>query len=314
MAELDRRNNAVNINPFTQNNKSVVVHQTDRGSDWYYAVCAVMGVTALAILGLSRLKPRTDRIFFYLSSGLCFVACIAYFAMGSNLGWTPIDVEYLRSDSEVAGRNRQIFYVRYIDWVITTPLLLTDLLLTAGMPWPTILWVIGLDEIMIVTGLVGALVKSRYKWGFYAFGCAAMFYVFYELAFPARRHAAALGNDVHRAFVLCGVLTLVVWLCYPIAWGVSEGGNVIAPDSEGIFYGILDLLAKPVFSLALIYSHWSIEPARLGVQIREFGPTDDLSSAEREKRFGNGQSNGNNGVTGGVAGDHHAVAPGSPAV
>lgn len=48
---------------------------------------------------------------------------------------------------------------------ITTPLLLLDLCLTAGLPWPTILWTIGLDEAMIITGLIGALVKSRYKWG-----------------------------------------------------------------------------------------------------------------------------------------------------
>ncbi|EXJ95584.1 hypothetical protein A1O1_00706 [Capronia coronata CBS 617.96] len=292
MSDLQRRNDAVDVNNFNQNNNSVVIHQTDRGSDWYFAVCAMMGATALTILVLSRRKPRTDRVFFYLSGGLCLVACIAYFAMGSNLGWTPIDVEYLRNNPKVSGRNRQIFYVRYIDWFVTTPLLLLDLLLTAGMPWPTILWVIGLDEIMIVTGLVGALVRSRYKWGFYAFGCAAMFYIFYELAFVARRHAAALGADVHRAFTLCGVLTLVVWLCYPIAWGVSEGGNVIAPDSEGIFYGILDLLAKPVFSLALIYSHWNIDPARLGLRIRDFGDSASLSSAEREKRNGHGHGPG----------------------
>jgi bacteriorhodopsin len=216
--------------------------------------------------------------------------------MGSNLGWTPIDVEWLRSNPMVAGRNRQVFYARYIDWVITTPLLLLDLLLTAGMPWPTILWVIGIDEIMIVTGLIGALVKSRYKWGFYAFGCAAMFYIFYELAFTARRHALHLGRDVHRCFVTCGVLTLVLWLAYPICWGLSEGGNVISPDGESIFYGVLDLLAKPVFSAALIFGHWNIAPSRLGLQIKEFGDQ-GLSDAEREK-FGmppaaQGVTNGN---------------------
>lgn len=47
--------------------------------------------------------------------------------------------------------------------VITTPLLLLDLLLTAGLPWPTILFTILLDEVMIVSGLVGALVHSNYK-------------------------------------------------------------------------------------------------------------------------------------------------------
>ena len=39
-----------------------------------------------------------------------------------------------------------------------------DLLLTAGLPWPTILYTILMDEIMVVTGLVGALVASSYKW------------------------------------------------------------------------------------------------------------------------------------------------------
>ena len=31
------------------------------------------------------------------------------------------------------------------------------------------------------------------------------------------------------------------------AWGLADGGNVISPDSEMVFYGILDVLAKPVF-------------------------------------------------------------------
>lgn len=38
-----------------------------------------------------------------------------------------------------------------------------DILLTAGLPWPTILYTVLIDEIMIVTGLIGALVTSSYK-------------------------------------------------------------------------------------------------------------------------------------------------------
>lgn len=129
-----------------------------------------MTVSAFAFLGLGFRKHRRDRIFHYITAGIVFVAAIAYFSMGSNLGFTPIEVEFKRSNPKVAGQFREIFYVRYIDWFITTPLLLLDLLLTAGMPWPTVLWVILVDEIMIVTGLVGALVRSIYKWGFFTFG------------------------------------------------------------------------------------------------------------------------------------------------
>ncbi len=172
--------------------------------------------------------------------------------------------------------------------VITTPLLLLDLCLTAGLPWPTILWTIGLDEAMIVTGLIGALVKSRYKWGntsqgnricvhelmlflgFYTFGCVAMFGVFYQLAVVGRASAKRLGRDVHRVFLICGVLTLFVWLLYPIAWGLCEGGNVISPNDEAVFYGCLDFMAKPVFSIALIIGHWGIKPERLGLKIEDY--------------------------------------------
>ena len=124
-----------------------------------------MGTVALTVMGLSFLKPQTDRIFFYITAAINATACIAYFSMGSNLGQVPITAEFLRNDPLVPGMTREVFYARYIDWFVTTPLLLMDLLLTAGMPWPSILWTVFLDEVMIVTGLLGALTRTRYKFG-----------------------------------------------------------------------------------------------------------------------------------------------------
>ena len=115
-AEYAHANNAVNVNTNTQNGKHVDEAITKWGSDWYYAICSVMGATAIGILGASFAKPRSDRIFFYLCAAICTTACIAYYAMGSNLGWTPIDNEWVRNIPGVDGRNREIFYARYIDW------------------------------------------------------------------------------------------------------------------------------------------------------------------------------------------------------
>ena len=33
--------------------------------------------------------------------------------------------------------------------------------------------------VLVITGLVGALVHSDYKWGYYTFGCSALLYVWY---------------------------------------------------------------------------------------------------------------------------------------
>ncbi|KAG7008723.1 hypothetical protein G7Y79_00004g013070 [Physcia stellaris] len=288
MGLFSRANDALLHNPSTVNGATADITITTHGSDWYWAVCAVMTVSTFVFIGLSFTKPRTHRIFHYITALITMVAAIAYFTMGSNLGFTPIAVEFPRSNPRVHGTYRSIFYVRYIDWVITTPLLLLDLLLTAGLPWPTILYTLLIDEIMIITGLVGALVVSNYKWGYYVFGNAALFVVAWTVTWTARKHAAALGSDVSRVYLICGVLTIFLWFLYPIAWGICEGGNVIAPDSEAVFYGILDLFAKPVFGALLLWGHRNIDPGRLGLHIRDYDEDPAIhggvhSGAYREK-------------------------------
>jgi len=283
-----RANNAINVNGNTVNGVTADIAITTHGSDLYFAICSAMGFAGFAFIALAFRKQRRDRLFHYITAAVVFVACIAYFTMGSNLGFVPIAVEFPRSNPVVRGNLREIFYVRYIDWFITTPLLLLDLLLTAGMPWPSILWVILVDEIMIVTGLVGALVVSRYKFAYFAIGCVALFYIVYVLVFEARRHASRYGSDVNRCFTMCGSLTAFLWILYPIAWGLCEGGNVISPDSEAIFYSILDFIAKPIFGALLIYGHRNIDPASIGMDIMDY----EGDAVVREKRAPNAPLDG----------------------
>jgi bacteriorhodopsin len=261
-----------------------------------------MTVSGFAFMGLALRRPRHQRIFHYITSAVVFTAAIAYFTMGSNLGFTPIEVEFVRSDPKVRGTFREMFYVRYIDWFITTPLLLLDLMLTAGMPWPTIFFVIFADWVMIVTGLIGALVTSRYKWGFFTFGNFALFYILYHLGWESRRNANRYGNDVGKTFLYCGSLTSILWLVYPIAWGICEGGNLIAPDSEAVFYGILDLLAKPVFGALLIWGHRNIEPSRLGLNITDYDNDDAVHEKRPRNDYGVPATGTTTGVNNGVAG------------
>lgn len=114
-----------------------------------------------------------------------------------------------------------------------------------------------------------------------------MFGIFWNLAIEGRKHAKNLGSDIYRTYLICGCLTLFIWLCYPICWGVSEGANIIPPDSEAVFYGVLDFLAKPVFSIALIVGHWNINPGRMGLKLRDydeepsyFGPKNGAEAAK----------------------------------
>ena len=58
---------------------------------------------------------------------------------------------------------------------------------------------------------------------------------------------------------------MIYWLCLR-----NLGGNVITPDSEAVFYGILDFLAKPIFGALLIWGHKDIDLARLGLSIKDY--------------------------------------------
>lgn len=80
-----------------------------------------MIVSSFAFIGMSFRVPRQNRIFHYITAAITLVASIAYFTMASNLGYAAIQVEFQRTNPKVAGIYRQILYVRYIDWVVTTP-------------------------------------------------------------------------------------------------------------------------------------------------------------------------------------------------
>ncbi|KZO93128.1 hypothetical protein CALVIDRAFT_566839 [Calocera viscosa TUFC12733] len=67
-----------------------------------------------------------------------------------------------------------------------------------------------------------------------------------------------------RTTTLLSILSFL-WLLHPIAWGLSDGGNVIHPDSEMVFYSILDILAKPVFIFIHIASLRGVDMSRFGL-------------------------------------------------
>ena len=112
--------------------------------NWLRSVFALMAFSSVVVALLSmRLQPK-ERTFHLFNVAIVTTASIAYFCMASDLGTAPVEV-YQRGPGA-----RQFWYVRYIDWVITTPLLLTELLLIGGLPLNIILSSIFADEVMVI--------------------------------------------------------------------------------------------------------------------------------------------------------------------
>lgn len=112
---------------------------------------------------------------------------------------------------------REVYWARYVDWTLTTPLLLLDLALIAGLSGANILVAVVADLIMILTGLFAAFAsEGGAKWGYYAIACIAYLTVVYQLAINGRGVAAAKDSKTGTFFAAIGGFTLVLWTIYPM--------------------------------------------------------------------------------------------------
>ncbi|RPD66065.1 family A G protein-coupled receptor-like protein [Lentinus tigrinus ALCF2SS1-7] len=285
-------------------------HITPGGSDWLWAVFAIMLLSDLIMIFWTFSRPRGTRLFHQIAVIVLTTATIAYFSMASDLGATPVTAEFSRGNTGA----RQIWFVRYIQWFITLPLLLLELLLATGVTISDIFTTLFMSWVYVVCGLVGALVVSRYKWGYFVFGCMALLYIWYVLLGHGPRSTFAAGGVVRSGYLRsAGYLSFLLML-YPICWGLSEGGNVISPTGEMIFYGILDLLAGPVFLFLFLWSLRSIDYGAFGLMSTKYT---DGSYGSNAAGYGHGMGAAGTGVgTGptianrnGAAGTQGAGAP-----
>lgn len=113
--------------------------------------------------------------------------------------------------------HRSVYWARYVDWSLTTPLLLLDLALLAGLSGGNILIAIVADVIMVLTGLFAGFGNgSTQKWGWYAIACIAYIILIWQLAITGRATAARKGGKVGNFFAAIGGFTLVIWTVYPM--------------------------------------------------------------------------------------------------
>ncbi|KAF8513178.1 heat shock protein 30 [Hysterangium stoloniferum] len=292
-------NKATSENPTTAN-----LGLSTPGSDWDWAVFAVMLFSNLILIGWTYTRPRGTRLFNYLGIIILTTSTLAYFIMAANLGQTPIAVQYLRG--RAPGTTRAIWYVRYIDWFITTPLLLLMLLLATGLNVASLLLIIFMDMVMVVMLLVGALTHSAYKWGFYAFALAALVFIWSSLLFQGWRAAKFIGPDASVHYIRGAAYLSFIWMIYPICWALSEGGNVITVTGEHIFYGVLDLLSRPVFVFLMLWSMRNIEYDRFG--LTSFKASE--SSAPGAVETGRGMTGTGTGTGTGVTTGQHGATTG----
>lgn len=230
---------------------------------WIGTVGMTLGAIAIFVLG-GRGRGQHHRA---ASVFVCAIAACMYLLMALGQGDLVVsetDFALTPDGLDITTGAALVYWARYLDWVITTPLLLLGLLTLAVRPTAggeagrerhgLFGAVIGADVLMVITGLFGALsLNSQHKYAWFIVSCGFFFAVLAAIWGPVRAAANEQGGDVAALYnKLAGILT-VLWCIYPILWLLgTEGTGTISLDLEVIVFTVIDLTAKVIFGILLV--------------------------------------------------------------
>ena len=211
-----------------------------------------LGFVAIAVWGRPRSLQETGS--HVTHAFVPAVAAIFYLLMALGQGAVTLE----------AG-SRIFYYARYLDWSITTPLLLIGLGFTALGTLKgnaaLVAAAVGADIMMIVTGLFSGASPSgsTAKWAWYLISCGAFVAVYYVLWGPLLKLARARSAEVGRIYTRNAAILSVLWLIYPIVFLLgSEGFSVIGTAAVLGAFAVLDLLAKVGYGLLVTAEEKSV--------------------------------------------------------
>jgi bacteriorhodopsin len=204
----------------------------------------VMSLASLAIYGTGKKTPPS-RHHTLLHATVPFIAATAYLAMAFGIG------TLIKADGSA------IYFARYADWTVTTPILLSSLVLLAfhergktGEIGGYLTSIIVLDVLMIVTGLISSAADGPLaKWVWYLWSCAAFLGVLYLLWGPLRAMAVERGGALGAAYGKNVTFLTVIWFLYPVVFLVGPEGLKIITDPTSVWaILIMDIIAKVVYA------------------------------------------------------------------
>jgi bacteriorhodopsin len=205
---------------------------------WLYAI--VMFSSALAFIIMSRRPAQVPSYKYVIHIFVVVWSGLAYSAIALGQG-------------KIQMGGEEVVYARYLDWVVTTPLLLLSLNLTGkytiSLEGTITGALLGSQVIMILTGLFAELSLSQdAKWFWYVAGCIALVLVLWIFWGPLFKKAVAQGAAIKEVYRKSATFLTIQWLAYPMVWMLGKPGlNIIDATTTTVLFIILPIISKAGF-------------------------------------------------------------------
>jgi sensory rhodopsin len=205
--------------------KVQVLSQTTRNT-FFSSYLVLFGYTIITLVEAIRTQSVVVRHIMNIETAISLVAGLVYGFFNEEIKNPGVDL-------------KKITQMRYVDWSITTPLILLVVLLfyngEGTIDYRTYGALVGLNAGMLATGYMGETgVLSKMAGGILGFGFFfAMLALFYTCCIPAKK-----PQIVFYIFA-------IIWALYGVAYYVED------EEIKNISYNILDVLAKAIFGVVL---------------------------------------------------------------
>ena len=212
------------------------------GFTFFVGCMAMMAASAFFFLSMNDFDKKWKTSI--LVSGLItFIAAVHYWYMRDY--W--------------AGVGESPTFFRYVDWVLTVPLMCVEfyLILRVAGAKKSLMWkMIFASVIMLVTGYFGEAVYRDQAWFWGLLSGLAYFYIAYEIWLgSARKLAEAAGGSVLKAHKMLCWFVLVGWAIYPLGYMAGTPGWYDGVANLGlnmdVIYNIGDAINKIGFGLVV---------------------------------------------------------------
>jgi sensory rhodopsin len=212
---------------------------------FFIGTMALMGASAFFFLSLNQFDKKW-RNSILVSGLITFIAAVHYFYMRGELG--------------PDGSAGDITSIRYIDWILTVPLMCVEfylLLKVAGATTKHLRDLIVLSLIMLITGYIGeAGMGDAALWGL--FSGLAYFAIVYMIKYgDLAKLAKSAGGSVEKAHNTLFWFVFVGWAIYPLGYmiGTADGQWYSFMANVGldmnVVYNIGDAINKIGFGLVV---------------------------------------------------------------